>query len=48
MGDPGALGTPDESLAVAFFAHDALPEPFVPIHHIRVRDALEGEPVRVR
>jgi ADP-ribose pyrophosphatase YjhB (NUDIX family) len=47
VGDPGALGTPDESLAVGFFAHDALPEPFVPIHHIRVRDAPEDRCVSV-
>lgn len=48
VGEPGALGTPDETLAVAFFAHDALPEPFVPIHEIRIRDALERDAVRVR
>lgn len=48
LGDPGPLGTPHETLAVGFFGHDALPEPFVPIHHVRIRDALEGEAVRVR
>ncbi len=34
--------TPHESLAVAFFACDALPEPFVPIHRIRVEDAVRS------
>ena len=48
IGEPGALGTPDETLAVAFFPHDALPAPFVPIHQIRIRDALERDAVRVR
>jgi 8-oxo-dGTP pyrophosphatase MutT (NUDIX family) len=47
-GPPGALGTPGETLATGFFAHDALPEPFVPIHNIRIRDALESDAVRVR
>ena len=45
---PGALGTPEETLAVGFFAHDALPEPFVPVHHVRIQDALSGEKVHVR
>ncbi len=48
VGDLGALGTPDETLAVGFFPHDALPEPFVPIHQIRIRDALDRDAVRVR
>ncbi len=47
-GAPGTLGTPEESLAVSFFEHDGLPEPFVPIHVIRIQDALEMGPVRVR
>lgn len=48
VGTPGALGTPDETLEVAFFQADALPEPFVPMHHVRVRDALEGGVAQVR
>jgi ADP-ribose pyrophosphatase YjhB (NUDIX family) len=39
---PGEPSTPEETLAIGFFARDALPEPFVPIHQIRVSDALEG------
>jgi 8-oxo-dGTP diphosphatase len=30
----------DESLEVAYFAPDALPEMLVPAHHIRIQDAL--------
>ena len=43
------LGTPDETLEWGFFAVDALPQPFVPIHAIRVNDAAQpcGE-ARVR
>jgi ADP-ribose pyrophosphatase YjhB (NUDIX family) len=33
------LGTPDETLEWGFFAVDALPKPFVPIHAVRVSDA---------
>lgn len=47
--EPGQPTTPEETLAVGFFAHDALPEPLVPIHGIRIRDALDaGSEVRVR
>jgi len=35
------LGTPDETLDLGFFAVDALPQPFVPIHAIRVSDAAQ-------
>ena len=35
--------TPEETLATGYFAPDALPEPFVPIHAIRIRDALDGD-----
>jgi ADP-ribose pyrophosphatase YjhB (NUDIX family) len=35
--------TPDETLATGYFAPGALPEPFVPIHTIRIRDALDGD-----
>jgi len=37
---PGEPTTPEESLDQGFFSSDALPEPFVPIHAIRVADAL--------
>jgi ADP-ribose pyrophosphatase YjhB (NUDIX family) len=41
--------TPEESLATGYFAPAALPEPFVPIHAIRIRDALDGDPAaRIR
>jgi len=46
-GSRGALGTPDETLEVGFFAAGDLPRPFVPIHEIRVADAGE-EPRGVR
>jgi ADP-ribose pyrophosphatase YjhB (NUDIX family) len=43
------LGTPDETLELGFFAVDALPRPFVPIHAIRVSDAAQPcEQTRVR
>jgi ADP-ribose pyrophosphatase YjhB (NUDIX family) len=41
--EPGAPQTPQETLAVAFFAWDALPEPFVPIHRVRIEDAFRGD-----
>jgi len=48
-GSRGEPTTPDETLEVGFFDAQALPEPFVPIHTMRIRDACEasGE-VRVR
>ncbi len=39
----GEPTTPEETLAIGFYAPDALPEPFVPIHGIRIDDALAGE-----
>ena len=45
--EAGEPTTPEETLAVDFFPCDALPEPFVPIHGIRISDALE-EPRAVR
>lgn len=36
----GELTTPDETLEMGFFAADALPTPFVPIHAIRIEDGL--------
>lgn len=38
--EAGEMTTPDETLEMGFFAADALPEPFVPIHQIRVEDGL--------
>jgi len=49
VGEPGRPTTPHETLATGYFPHDALPEPFVPIHAVRVADAAAGhEGVRVR
>lgn len=47
----GSLGeqiTPDETLETGFFATSQLPEPFVPIHRMRVEDAEAAGEVRVR
>ena len=38
----GEATTPDETLELGYFAPDALPEPFVPIHTIRIEDAVGG------
>ncbi len=38
--EAGEMTTPDETLEMGFFAADALPEPLVPIHAIRVEDGL--------
>ena len=38
----GEPTTPDETLEMGFFASGTLPEPFVPIHRIRVEDSLAG------
>lgn len=38
----GAPTTPEETLRTGFFAPHALPEPFVPIHSIRIQDAVSG------
>lgn len=43
--DPLSLGvatTPDEVLATGYFAADALPDPLVPIHRVRIEDAIAG------
>lgn len=42
----GEMGTPEETLAAGFFAADALPEPLVPIHRIRLEDALRARAAR--
>ena len=39
----GAPALSDETLALDWFAPDALPQPFVPNHVIRLRDALAGQ-----
>ena len=45
----GEPTTPEETLATAYFPHDGLPSPFVPIHAIRVQDATaEGKAACVR
>lgn len=47
--EPGQPTTPEETLETGFFPWDALPEPFVPIHTIRVEDAFRGDPhVQIR
>ena len=38
----GTATTPDEVLATGYFAVDALPEPLVPIHRVRIEDAVAG------
>ena len=45
----GPPSTPHETLDLGFFAVDALPEPFVPIHTIRIEDSVSQEPgARIR
>jgi ADP-ribose pyrophosphatase YjhB (NUDIX family) len=38
--EQGEPTTPEETLEIGFFAADALPEPFVPIHRVRIEDGL--------
>ena len=38
----GVATTPHETLATGYFDANALPHPFVPIHEVRIRDALTG------
>ena len=40
--EQGEPTTPEETLEMGFFAADALPEPFVPIHTVRIEDGLAG------
>jgi ADP-ribose pyrophosphatase YjhB (NUDIX family) len=48
-GELGVPTTPHETLDVGFFDAALLPQPFVPIHEIRVSDATRGTlEVRVR
>lgn len=44
----GTPTTPEETLEVGFFPVRALPDPMVPIHGIRIRDALAGGEAAVR
>ena len=45
----GDITTPEETLATGYFPVDALPEPLVPIHEMRIADTLARDPtVRVR
>ena len=39
----GVPTTPEETLETGYFAVDGLPEPFVPIHGVRIDDALAAE-----
>jgi ADP-ribose pyrophosphatase YjhB (NUDIX family) len=39
----GVPTTPEETLESGFFSQDALPEPLVPIHDVRIADALGAE-----
>ncbi len=49
VGEMGSPTTPEETLNAGFYAPEALPEPFVPIHVIRIEDAASQEPAaRVR
>lgn len=43
-GSKGTATTPEETLAIDFFAADALPEPFVPIHRVRIEDGAARRP----
>jgi ADP-ribose pyrophosphatase YjhB (NUDIX family) len=36
----GEATTPEETLACGYFATDALPRPLVPIHTVRIQDAI--------
>jgi hypothetical protein len=38
----GVATTPDEALATGYFSAGALPDPLVPIHRIRIEDAVAG------
>ena len=44
----GEATTPDETLELGYFAPEALPSPFVPIHTIRIEDAVGGGAPSVR
>jgi len=44
IGEIGAPTTPEETLNSGFFPEDGLPEPFVPVHAIRIQDAASQKP----
>jgi len=47
--EAGTPTTPDETLATRYFPASALPAPLVPIHQIRIDDAVVGDPAaRIR
>ena len=41
--ESGEVETPGEVTGVGFFAWDALPQPFVPIHTVRIEDCFGGD-----
>ena len=45
--EQGEPTTPEETLEMGFFAADALPKPFVPIHRVRIEDGLAERPEAV-
>jgi ADP-ribose pyrophosphatase YjhB (NUDIX family) len=44
----GEATTPDETLELGYFPPEALPAPFVPIHTLRIEDAVGGGAPSVR
>jgi ADP-ribose pyrophosphatase YjhB (NUDIX family) len=44
LDESGQPTTPEETLDMGFFAPDNLPEPFVPIHAVRIEDAASQDP----
>ncbi|MFK7895738.1 MAG: NUDIX domain-containing protein [Myxococcota bacterium] len=38
----GPITTPEETMEMGFFSPSNLPEPFVPIHAVRIEDGLAG------
>jgi len=43
LDESGQPTTPEETIDMGFFAPDDLPEPFVPIHTIRIEDAVSAD-----
>ena len=43
LDESGQPTTPEETLEMGFFAPDDLPEPFVPMHTIRIEDAASAD-----
>jgi hypothetical protein len=44
----GEATTPHETLELGYFPPEALPAPFVPIHTLRIEDAVGGGAPSVR